>query len=242
MRRPNAPLAAVTAITMAPILREAPVVRRTTAHRVQNVPVTADRPSPMRTFDPVRLGHHEADAWVAYYRREWAKFLRSAFGMVRVGFGLSPLRTLKGAWYVLKANQLWAPFPDNDATGATSYMRRFYELVKRAHGETFDVPEAARLEIAWWRAHRELQHVDVYPTATEDALVGALADLYAHTYGVPAAAVRDAAAARAEAMGTSDKWVEDGRDPRSPALEAERAALVRGYTLLRATVGPANAI
>jgi hypothetical protein len=195
----------------------------------------------MRTFNPVRLGHYEADAWIAYYRRQWARFLVAAVGMVRNGFRLSPVKSVQGAWFVLKANQLWAPFPDNNPAGALGYMRRFYALVKRAHGETFNVDEAARLEIGWWRAHRELQHVDVYPSATEEALISALAYLYAYVYGVPVAAVRDAAAARAEAMNTSDKWVADGRDPNSPALVAERDALIRGYKLLRATVGPANA-
>ena len=37
----------------------------------------------MRSFDPVRLGLYEADAWVAYYRRRWPAFLIAAFGMVR---------------------------------------------------------------------------------------------------------------------------------------------------------------
>src|SRR5262245_18496138 len=73
------------------------------------------RSSPMRSFDADRLGGAEAGAWVAYYQRRWGAFLRSAVEMVRVGFALGPSRSLRGAWYVLKANQLWAPFPDNDA-------------------------------------------------------------------------------------------------------------------------------
>ena len=56
-------------------------------------------------------------------------------------------------------------------------------------------------------------------------------------YALPAELVRPAAADRAAAMGISDAWVADGRDPASPALDAERAALVRGYTALRAAVG-----
>lgn len=125
----------------------------------------------MRSFDAERLGTAEADAWVAYYQRRWGPFLRAAVTMVRVGFALGPSRSVQGAWYVLKANQMWAPFPDNDADGASAYMRRFYDLVARVHGESFDIDEAARLEIGWWRAHRELQHVDAYPHATGEALV-----------------------------------------------------------------------
>ena len=37
--------------------------------------------SAMRTFDPVRIGRLETVAWVAYYRREWLKFLRAAVGL-----------------------------------------------------------------------------------------------------------------------------------------------------------------
>src|SRR5436309_10033318 len=39
-------------------------------------------------FGPVRVGRHECDAWVAYYRHEWAALLRAAVGMVHAGFGM----------------------------------------------------------------------------------------------------------------------------------------------------------
>ena len=48
--------------------------------------------------------------------------------------------------------------------------------------------------------------------------------------------MRAAAQGRADAMAVSDDWVAAGRDPRSPAIEVERQALVRGYTALRAVV------
>ena len=191
----------------------------------------------MRTFDPVKLGTHEATVWVAYYRRQWGAFLRSAIGLVRTGFGMSWTRTLTGAWLVLRANQLWAPVPDNDPDGARRCMRRFYRLVADAHWATFDVDEAARLEVEWWRAHRYLQRED--PSAALDELVDALAALYAHVYGVPQSQVRAAAISRAEAMRISDQWVADGCDPASPALAEERAELIRGYAALRNVVDAA---
>ena len=186
----------------------------------------------MRDFDPVRLGNAETDAWVGYYRRKWGSVLRSFLTMVRVGFGLSWPDTVRGAWWVLRANQAWAPFPDNDPDRARAYMRRFYAMVKRRNRETFDVDEAARLDVEWWRVHRAMQHED----APFDALVDAVAALYAHVYAVPAAKVRDAAEGRAEAMRISDEWVAAGADPASPAVAEERAALVRGYTALREAV------
>jgi hypothetical protein len=193
----------------------------------------------VRSFDPVRLGGYEAAAWVAYYQRRWVTFLRASLGLVREGFGLPGPATLRGAWYVMRANQAWAPYPDNDSAAARGYMRRFYALVARQNGETFDLDEAARREVEWWRVHRYLQRgapqgdAHVY---SRDDLTEALAALYAHVYAVPADQVRAAAAHRAEAMRISDDWVEAGADGTSPAIIAERDELVKGYALLKVAV------
>jgi hypothetical protein len=32
----------------------------------------------LRSFDPVRVGELECDAWVAYYMRRWGPFLRAS--------------------------------------------------------------------------------------------------------------------------------------------------------------------
>jgi hypothetical protein len=198
-------------------------------------PGRAPRPMrSMRTFDPRRLGAAECDAWVGYYLRRWPLFLRAAVRMVRIGFGMPWPHTLYGAWLVLRANQLWAPVPDNDPDGARRTMRRFYALAARVDGEPFDVDEAARLEVEWWRVHRHLQR-DA-PDDDQAPLVEALTALYAHVYGIAPDAVRLAAAERAAACRISDRWVADGRDPQSPALPAERAALVRSYAALLAAV------
>jgi hypothetical protein len=188
----------------------------------------------VRSFDPVRLGGLEAGAWVAYYRHEWWRFLRCAVGMVRTGFGMSWPRTLLGAWFVLRANQKWAPYPDNDPDAAQRLMRRFYQQVASATKEEFDIDEAARLEIEWWRVHRELQRER--SGLGNEALVEALAVLYAHVYGVPVEEVRYAGQMRAEATRLSDAWVEGECDPTSCLIEAERVALVRSYAALLAAV------
>ncbi len=186
----------------------------------------------MRAFDPVRLGGYECDAWVAYYRHRWPRALRAMVGMVREGFGMPVRQTLHGAWLVLRANQLWAPVPDNDPDGARRLMTRFYALVARTKAERFDVREAAWLEVEWWRVHRAAQHDSAEP----EALVDALTALYAHVYAAPAESVRPAAADRAEAARISDQWVAEGCDPDSPLLARERAALVRSYASLLAAV------
>ena len=93
--------------------------------------------------------------------------------MVSTGFGMGRARTVLGAGHVLRANQLWAPYPDNDPDGARASMRRFYRLVADDQGLSIDPGRAAALEVEWWRLHREHQHD---PGIAEDALVAALAN------------------------------------------------------------------
>jgi hypothetical protein len=190
------------------------------------------RPGP-RSFDPVVLGNQEADAWASYYRHEWRRFLVAAVGMVGTGFGMGRVNTLLGAFHVLRANQLWAPYPDNDPDGARTSMRRFYALVASDHDLDIDPVRASELEVKWWRLHREYQHD---PGAEESALVQALVDLYAYVYSTEPESMRPAAASRVEAMDLSDAWVRAGCDPDDPLLAAERRALVASYTALRAAV------
>lgn len=192
------------------------------------------RPGPHRAFDPRLVGTLECVAWVTYYRREWARFLWSAVRLTRHTFGLPRLATLYGAWLVLRANQLWAPFPDNDPDGARRAMERFYRLVKRRHLESFDPATAAWLEVEWWRVHRVRQHAGA--AEDESTLIAALASLYAYVYGVAEAEVVGAARERALAMRLSDQWVQEGRDLDSPLIVEERAALVRSYAGLLAAV------
>ena len=92
----------------------------------------------MRSFDPVRVGELECEAWVTYYRRKWVRVLRAAFALTRESFGLSWPETLRGGWWVLRANQLWAPYPDNDPDGARRYMERFYRMIAAREGASFE--------------------------------------------------------------------------------------------------------
>ncbi len=169
----------------------------------------------MRDFDPRLVGRLECAAWIAYYRREWFAFLRAAIRLTRHTFGLPWPATLYGSWLVLRANQLWAPYPDNDPEGARRCMRSFYSLLVRRHHERFDIDEAARLEVEWWRVHRIRQREQ--PDGDADPLVDALTALYAHVYRVEREAVLTAARERTRAMDLSDRWVDDGLRPGEPA-------------------------
>jgi hypothetical protein len=191
-------------------------------------------PSRLRSFSPIRVGHLEAAVWVAYYRRQWARFLALSVLVVRSAFGMDWIRTVHGAWLVLRANQLWAPPPTrNDPAGARRCMRRFYALLRLTHGEPADPARAAELEVEWWRVHRIHQRGE---GGDPQPLVDALARLYAFSFGVDEAALRPAAEYRARAMDLVDQWVTEGRLMGSPLLPPMRAALVRSYAAMLAAV------
>jgi hypothetical protein len=196
------------------------------------------RPGPRSTrsvlwsFDPVKVGNLETSLWVTYYRRQWARFLVSSLLVVHDTFGMDWLRTIHGAWLVLRANQLWAPNP-GDPDGARRCMTRFYALLLLTHGVPADPARAARLEVDWWAAHREHQYAE---GSDDGPLVTALARLYAYVYDTAEEAVRPAAQHRARAMDISDRWVAEGREPGSPLIASERAELVRCYASLLAAV------
>jgi hypothetical protein len=188
----------------------------------------------LHSFDPRSVGALECRAWETYYRRKWLAFLAASVGLVRAAFRMSWPRTVVGAWLVLRANQKWAPFPENDPNAARSLMTSFYRLLRTSESASFHPVRAAELEVEWWRVHREHQH-DASALSTDD-LVAALQDLYAYTYSVDRDSVRPAAALRAEAMDVSDDWVAAGSDPADPQLAHERALLIRSYAALLAAV------
>jgi hypothetical protein len=186
-----------------------------------------------RPFDPGHLAGLECAAWVAYYQRQWLRLLVAAITLLRAGVGMSWLRTMRAAWFALRAIQLWAPMPGNDPDGARRYMRRFYTLVKATHGQPPDPDESARLEVEWWHVHRVAQQS---ARGASNDLVHAVERLYVSVFGVAESDARPAAAHRCDAMAISDLWVAQGRRPDSQLLALERAALVRSYEALLAAL------
>src|SRR6516164_6683709 len=157
-------------------------------------------PTRLRSFDPVRLAGLEYQAWVGYYLRRWPQVLIASVGLVRAGFGMDWYRTLHGAWLVMRANQLWAPYPDNHPKQARACMRRFYALVRLTYGEPANPAKAAELEVDWWRVHREGQHREgahsIDDAEPAEELIESLTRLYSYLYGEPEATLRPAAVHR----------------------------------------------
>ena len=184
------------------------------------------------SFNATRIARLETTAWTAYYRHEWLRVLVASYGLVREAFNLPFAQTVLGAWRVLRANMAWAPYPDNDPGRARAYMRRVYAMSAARSTHHFDPDEAARLEVEWWRLHRERQH----GAASSDELPQAVARLYAYIHGADLEAVRESGRLRAEAMDICDRWVAQGCDMRSVLVAQMGNRLLRSYRSLHAAV------
>ena len=192
-------------------------------------------PSGLRSFDPVGIADLEHRMWVAYYLRRWRNLLVASVRLLWLGFGTDLARILQGAWLMLRAVQLWAPFPDNDPDGAQARMRELYGLVRLRFGQPAD-PAARPAWKSTGGGHTGGVEYVPHPAETGDELVESVTRLYCYLFGETAAVVRPAAAHRVQAMDLSDQWVREGCRTDSPLLPLERAALVRAYTALLAAV------
>ena len=197
--------------------------------------ISLGSPNGPRSFDPFRIADLEYRMWVGYYLRRWTHVAAALVQLLRLGFGADLARAAQGAFLMLRAVQLWAPFPDNDPDGAQACMRELYALVRLRYGAPADPARAAALEVGWWRAHRERQY-SPDPSDTGEEVVESVTRLYCYLFGETADAVRPAAVHRVQAMDLSDQWVREGCQPGSPLLPLERAALVRAYAALLAGV------
>jgi hypothetical protein len=185
----------------------------------------------MRNFDPRKVAYYEKENYVSYYQKDWLKLLRVSIGLVEESFALSLWQAIYGAYLVARAEISFAPFPENDVPLAEAYMMRFYQFIKNVHHEDFDVSRAAKLEVNWWILHRRL-----FGNAENQELIEAIEDLYAESYGLEPAKVREAARLRAKGMLYSDLWVNAGKPENSPLLAQEEEALFQSYTLLKKLV------
>jgi hypothetical protein len=187
--------------------------------------------NPIRNMDPRKLAHYEKENYVAYYQKDWLKLLRVSVGMVKELFGLSWLQAIYVAYLMARAEIAFAPFPNNDIPLAEAYVRRFYQFIKKVHGEDFDVEKATKLEVNWWSIHRKL-----FGNAENQELVDALTCLYEEIYGASSEKFREAAYQRAMGMLYSDRWVNEGKPDGSPLLIKEEEALYLGYKALKEAI------
>ena len=181
--------------------------------------MAASRLAPRRPLDPQRVAQHECALWVAYYRREWVRFVRIAVfrhpPRLRTAVAVNDPRLMVSA----ARDSAVGSVPRQRSRRGATRDGAVLPSTQATHGEPFDPAEAARLEVEWWRVHRVHQHSNAVSDGR--ALVDALAALYAYAFGVPETVVRIAAEQRALAMRYCDQWVRGGLRSRELADRTE---------------------
>jgi hypothetical protein len=158
------------------------------------------RRADIRVFDPDEVARLETAMWRSYYDRRRLPLFGQLVALLQGQFHLQPLRALVLAGLAARAAAVFQVGASHaDYRRALPYLERYYVGIRAVSEVPFDSRRAARLELEWWIAHRE---VDDHPPGDLEA---ALADLAAELYQVPAERVWTHAARRAEAMTIRDR-------------------------------------
>jgi hypothetical protein len=158
------------------------------------------RRADIRTFDPDRVARLETAMWRSYYDRRRLPLFGQLVALLQGQFHLQPLRAVTLAGLAARAAAVFQVGASHaDYRRALPYLERHYNGIRAVSEVPFDPARAARLELAWWIVHRE---VDDHPPGDLEA---ALADLAAELYQVPAERLWTHASRRAEAMAIRDR-------------------------------------
>jgi hypothetical protein len=142
----------------------------------------------------------ETAMWRSYYDRRRLPLFGQLVALLQGQFHLQPLRAVTLAGLAARAAAVFQVGASHaDYRRALPYLERYYTGIRAVGEVPFDPARAARLELAWWIVHRE---VDDHPPGDLEA---ALADLAAELYQVPAERLWTHASRRAEAMAIRDR-------------------------------------
>lgn len=190
-----------------------------------SIPRRAD----LRTFDPAKMAVLETAMWRDYYDKRYPGLFFHLYLSTRDEFGFSPLDSLKIALAAANAARTFQPTRSREeANAALPSLVSYYRLLARAAPATFDVDQAARLELDWWQARRE----DV-PPETYGRTIAATSSLL---YGKSDDLMMQSGIERAQAMAFRDQHRNDMTDADWSAIELE---LFKAYSKLRRSVNPA---
>lgn len=189
--------------------------------------VFVPRKADLRGFDPAALGRLESTSWRDYYDHRYADLCRCLYEINRRQYGFSPWDSGRLAFYAALAARRFQPTRSRmEAQRALPALERFYSLVRRRGGETFDPVHAARLELEWWQMRRE--------NSTPAQYGEVVAQVSEEVYGVHDDSIREFGRLRAEMMDYRDQR-RDGRMGPADWRAIERS-LTRAYALLKAAV------
>ena len=166
--------------------------------------------------------------WRDYYEKRYPALFYHLYEVSRTQFGFSPIDAFRIALSAAQAARTFQPTRSRqEANAALPSLRTYYGLLAAAAPATFDVEEAARLELDWWQARREAVGPRDYGVTV--AKVAAL------TYGKSPddPSMRLSGIGRAEAMAFRDARGERMTEADWSEIAAQ---LLRSYQLLEAAV------
>jgi hypothetical protein len=187
------------------------------------------RRADLRAFEPAEMARLETAMWRDYYERRYPALFYHLYALSRTQFGFSPLDSVRIALSAARAAKAFQPTRSRAAaTAAMPQLVVYYELLRPAAPNAFDVDVAARLELDWWQARREAVAPADYGVT--------IAKVAAMTYGRPAddPAILGSGIARAEAMALRDARGQGISDSDWREIEDR---LLEAYRLLKAAIG-----
>jgi len=187
------------------------------------------RRADLRAFEPAEMARLETAMWRDYYEKRYPALFYHLTTLSRTQFGFSPLDSVRIALSAARAAKAFQPTRSRAAAAAAMpQLVVYYELLRPAAPNAFDVDVAARLELDWWQARRE-------GVAPADYGV-TIAKVAAMTYGRPAddPAMLQSGILRAEAMAFRDARGQGITESDWREIEGR---LLRAYELLKAAIG-----
>lgn len=179
------------------------------------------RPSLME-FDPDRMGRLEASMWRSYYEHRWFSLAVDGLKVSRGEYGFSIWDGARSSLLAARAARHFRG--DTEDPRCLPLLERYYEILAEGLGRPFDVREAARLELEWWKERRRKLGPESYGRT--------VAANVAVVYALPVEAMLPGALARAGAMDYRDRHGRRGEMTAEHWDEVARR-LTRAYRLLR---------
>jgi hypothetical protein len=187
------------------------------------------RRADLRALEPAEMARLETAMWRDYYEKRYPALFYHLYALSRTQFGFSPLDSVRIALSAAQAARAFQPTRSREAAAAAlPQLVVYYEMLRPAAPNAFDVEAAARLELDWWQARREAVAPADYGVT--------IAKVTAMTYGKRAddPAMLRSGIVRAEAMSLRDARGQGITDSDWREIESR---LLEAYRLLKAGIG-----
>jgi hypothetical protein len=160
--------------------------------------VCIPRKAHLRHFDPNAIATLETTMWREYYEHRKLALALSLYEMSRNQHGFSPLDSVRLAKSAADAAIVFKDSTnDNQADLALPALRKYFQIMRDRGDCQFDVEEAARLELTWWKLRRH----NVGPVEYGHAVARATGCIY----GITPESIETYAQLRAAAMDLRDR-------------------------------------